>query len=81
VPFLLERKHPSGQKLVNVQKCLRTDDIEEVGDNTHGTFFEMLGNWSLGNYFKEQAISMSFKFLTEELKLDKKSFGCYLLCG
>jgi len=81
VPFLLGEKHPSGQKLVNVQKCLRTDDIEEVGDNTHGTFFEMLGNWSLGNYFKEQAISMSFKFLTEELKLDKNRLAVTCFAG
>ncbi|MDO8601166.1 MAG: alanine--tRNA ligase-related protein, partial [bacterium] len=74
VPFLLGEKHPGGEKLTNYQPCIRTDDIDEVGDNTHLTFFEMLGNWSLGNYFKDKAIKMSFEFLTSEkwLKLDKK---------
>jgi alanyl-tRNA synthetase len=64
VPFLLGEPHPSGKKLVNVQKCLRTGDIDEVGDSSHLTFFEMLGNWSLGDYFKEEAIKMSYEFLT-----------------
>lgn len=64
VPFLLGEPHPSGKRLVDYQKCLRTDDIDEVGDSTHCTFFEMLGNWSLGDYFKEGAIKMSFEFLT-----------------
>jgi alanyl-tRNA synthetase len=66
VPYLLGQKHPSGKKLVNVQKCLRTGDIEEVGDNFHLTLFEMLGNWSLGDYWKREAIEMSFEFLTSE---------------
>jgi len=64
VPYLLGQKHPSGTRLVNVQKCVRTQDIEEVGDNTHDTFFEMLGNWSLGDYFKEDTIKWSYEFLT-----------------
>lgn len=64
VPYLLGETHPAGKRLVNVQKCLRTDDIDEVGDNCHHTFFEMLGNWSLGDYGKEEAISWSFEFLT-----------------
>jgi len=66
VPFLLGEKHPSGTKLVGVQKCVRTTDIDEVGDNTHLTFFEMLGNWSLGEYFKEDAIKWSYEFLTSK---------------
>jgi len=69
VPFLVGQPHTLGKRLVNVQKCLRTCDIDEVGDATHNTFFEMLGNWSLGDYFKEEAIEMSFEFLTKILKL------------
>ncbi len=65
VPFLMGEKHPEGDKLVNYQKCLRTDDIDEVGDNTHLTFFEMLGNWSLGSYWKEDSIKWSYEFLTD----------------
>jgi alanyl-tRNA synthetase len=67
VPFLLGQKHSSGKRLCNVQRCIRTGDIEEVGDATHHTFFEMLGNWSLGDYWKKEAIEMSFEFLTKEL--------------
>jgi alanyl-tRNA synthetase len=64
VPYLLGENHPAGKKLVNAQKCVRTDDIDEVGDTTHLTFFEMMGNWSLGDYFKTEAIKMSYEFLT-----------------
>ena len=66
VPYLLGEPHPMGMRLVNVQKCLRTIDLGEVGDNTHNTFFEMLGNWSLGDYFKKEAIAWSYEFLTSK---------------
>ncbi len=66
VPFLMGEKHPLGTRLVNVQKCVRTPDIDDVGDNRHLTFFEMMGNWSLGDYFKREAIEWSFEFITSE---------------
>lgn len=72
VPFLLGEKHPAGSKLVNSQKCIRTGDIEEVGDATHHTFFEMLGHWSLNDYFKTQAIELTYEFITQELKIEQK---------
>ena len=66
VPYLLGQSHPLGRRLVNVQKCVRMQDIDEVGDNTHDTFFEMLGNWSLGDYFKDEAIAWSYELLTSK---------------
>ncbi len=70
VPFILGEVHPAGKRLTNVQKCIRTGDIDEVGDATHLTFFEMLGNWSLGDYFKKEAIYMSFNFLKDVIGID-----------
>ncbi|MDQ5890041.1 MAG: alanyl-tRNA synthetase, partial [Patescibacteria group bacterium] len=64
VPFLMGKDHPAGRRLANIQKCVRTQDIDEVGDATHDTFFEMMGNWSLGDYFKEEAITWSYELLT-----------------
>ena len=79
VPYLLGEKHPAGTRLTDYQKCVRTVDIEEVGDNRHLTYFEMLGNWSLGDYFKEESIQMSFDFLTKELEIpvEKLSVTCF----
>ena len=70
VPFLLGEKHPLGKRLYNIQPCFRSEDIEEVGDNRHTVFFEMMGNWSLGDYFKEEQISMLFEFLIEKIGLN-----------
>lgn len=81
VPYLLGAPHPAGKRLTNVQKCLRTDDLEEVGDANHLTFFEMLGNWSLGDYFKEDAIEFSHEFLTADrflgIPLDRLVITCF----
>src|SRR3989338_571077 len=83
VPFLLGQKHTQGKRLVNAQRCLRTDDIDEVGDDSHLTFFEMLGNWSLGDYFKKEAIEWSYEFLTSKkwLGLDKKHIAVSVFAG
>lgn len=81
VPFLLGEPHPLGRRLVNFQKCLRTNDIEEVGDTSHLTFFEMLGNWSLGDYFKEESLSWSYQFLTRELDIDPRRLSVTFFAG
>ena len=81
VPYLLGERHPLGDRLVGVQKCVRTDDIEEVGDGSHHTFFEMLGNWSLGDYFKEKSIKMSYEFLTEYIGIPTERLAVTVFDG
>lgn len=81
VPFLLGQKHPLGKRLVNVQRCIRTGDIDSVGDSYHHTFFEMLGNWSLGDYFKKDAIEWSFAFLTKVLKMPAERIAVSVFKG
>lgn len=81
VPYLLGERHPMGRRLTNVQKCVRTGDIDEVGDDTHLTFFEMLGNWSLQDYFKQEAITWSFEFLTNVLFIDQDRLAVSVFAG
>lgn len=81
VPYLLGQKHPAGKRLTNIQKCIRTGDIDEVGDTSHHTFFEMLGNWSLGDYFKKDAIKWSYEFLTKILKIPKEKLAVTIFEG
>jgi alanyl-tRNA synthetase len=81
VPFLLGEPHPQGRRLTNFQKCLRTNDIDEVGDASHLTFFEMLGNWSLGDYFKSESLAWSYAFLVEELHVDSTRLGVTVFAG
>ncbi len=81
VPYLLGEKHPQGKRLVDIQKCIRTGDIDEVGDDTHLTFFEMLGNWSLGDYFKQESISMSYEFLVTKLNIPKEKLAVTVFEG
>ena len=81
VPYILGSEHPSGRRLVNYQKCIRTGDIEAVGDPHHLTFFEMLGNWSLGDYFKEEAIAYSHEFLTTVLGLETDELSVTVFAG
>lgn len=79
IPYLMGQPHPAGKRLTDAQKCVRTNDIDEVGDTSHLTFFEMLGNWSLGDYFKKEAIQMSFEFLTKKLgfKPEQLAVTCF----
>src|SRR5665213_91581 len=78
ISYLLGESHPSGERLVDSQPCLRVQDIEEVGDNRHTTFFEMLGNWSLGSYFKAEQLPWFFEFLTDVVGLDASKL--YVTC-
>ncbi|MDR3293669.1 MAG: alanine--tRNA ligase [Clostridiales bacterium] len=81
VPYLMGEKHPLGSRLADVQKCVRTGDIDEVGDATHCTFFEMLGNWSLGDYFKKESIRYSYEFLTKVLGIPKEKLAVSVFQG
>ena len=81
IPYLMGENHPYGTRLVDYQKCIRTNDLDEVGDKTHHTFFEMLGNWSLGDYFKKESISWSYEFLTDVLKIDSNRLAVTVYAG
>ena len=81
VPYLMGQEHPYGTRLCDYQKCIRTNDLDEVGDTTHHTFFEMLGNWSLGDYFKEEAITLSFNFLTKVLNIPVEKLAVTVFKG
>ena len=81
LPYLLGKDHPAGNRLVNSQTCLRAQDIDDVGDNRHTTFFEMLGNWSMGEYFKRQQIEWFFEFLTDVVGLDHQKINVTCFIG
>ncbi len=81
IPYLMGIPHPYGKRLVDYQKCVRTNDLDEVGDTTHHTFFEMLGNWSLGDYFKEDSIKWSYEFLTSVLKIPNERLAVTVFAG
>jgi len=81
IPYLMGQTHPYGKRLVDYQKCIRTNDLESIGDTTHHTFFEMLGNWSLGDYFKKESITWSYEFLTEVLKFPKERLAVTVFKG
>ena len=81
VPYLKGEPHPEGKRLTDVQKCFRTNDLDSIGDTTHHTFFEMLGNWSLGDYFKKESISWSFEFLTKKLEIPVEKLAVTVFKG
>ncbi|MBO4600638.1 MAG: alanine--tRNA ligase [Bacilli bacterium] len=81
IPYLMGQKHPYGTRLCDYQKCIRTNDIDNIGDSYHQTFFEMLGNWSLGDYFKDESISMSFEFLTKVLNIPVERLAVTVFAG
>lgn len=81
IPYLMGETHPYGKRLCDYQKCIRTNDIDEVGDTYHHTFFEMLGNWSLGDYFKKEAITWSFEFITKQLNIPLERLAVTVFAG
>ena len=81
IPYLMGEVHPYGTRLVDYQKCIRTNDLDEIGDTTHHTFFEMLGNWSLGDYFKDESISYSYEFLTKVLNIPVSKLAVTVYAG
>ncbi len=81
IPYLTGKTHPYGTRLVDYQKCMRTNDLDSIGDKTHHTFFEMLGNWSLGDYFKKESITWSFEFLTKVLNIPVEKLGVTVFAG
>ncbi len=81
IPYLMGEAHPYGTRLCDYQKCIRTNDLDAIGDTTHHTFFEMLGNWSLGDYFKDESISWSFEFLTEHLNIPVERLAVTVFSG
>ena len=81
IPYLMGQEHPYGTRLTDYQKCVRTNDLDNIGDTYHHTFFEMLGNWSLGDYFKQEAISWSFEFLTQVLNIPKERLAVTVFAG
>ena len=81
IPYLLGEKHPLGKRLCDAQKCVRLTDLDEIGDKTHHTFFEMLGNWSLGDYFKKESIEYSYEFLTKVLNIPKERLAVTVFEG
>ncbi len=81
IPYLMGQKHPYGTRICNYQKCLRTNDLDNIGDTYHHTFFEMLGNWSLGDYFKKESITWSFEFLTKVLNIPKEKLAVTVFAG
>ncbi len=81
VPYLLGEPHPLGKRLTNFQKCIRTNDIDEVGNSSHLTFFEMLGNWSLGDYFRAESLAWSHEFLTHELSIPESRLAVTVFAG
>ena len=81
IPYLMGKEHPEGKRLVDYQKCVRLTDLDSIGDKTHHTFFEMLGNWSLGDYFKKESIQYSYEFLTETLNIPVEKLAVTVFAG